>query len=394
MTTEAQEDGRLYIKLYFDTITSTLYRKIGGDPLKLYLMLRRYICRARSGHSLSLFYINGYLAVSGYLGTYARLFDKSESTISRWLDELEQNEVLSTYQKGMKDGRPSIWILGRVMHVEGSEYGVEIFFLDHLASAQETDRQVAIAFNDGQMHECEAPSHTKLNSTLALLQGKMQVIMQGSNIKEVIDKKLPQPAVAGPAIVAQVVGQELEYVDLEEEETERRPKWAVPDNQEQKDMLALTGRKWFQSGEKSKTKAILGALRAGDMLENPYTECLAQIQDVPDFQNRQLPPMPRSWLEYRSGHAKQNHWSYGGFLRALLDRDKLAEHCRYKLKELGVGKQPKITEENGVRILVLEDSPPVNALPQYPGDPTKGFGPKLNPEDEKWLAPKEIRIIQ
>ena len=188
---EADENGRLYMKLYFDIITSPLYQRIPGDPLKLYFILRRYICRARSGHSLSLFYINGYLAMSGYLGTYAKLFGKSIATISRWIKTLEEHKVLFTYQKG-RDDRPSIWILGRVIHVEGSLYGEDVFFLDHLPDAQKKDQQAVATFDDAQMKECETPEHTKLNSTLALLQLRMQTQMQRrmqtSNRKEVIEK--------------------------------------------------------------------------------------------------------------------------------------------------------------------------------------------------------------
>ena len=82
---DTTESGRQYVPLYFDVITSKLYSSLSGDALQLYWLLRRYVCRARSGHSLSMFYINGYLAVSGYLGTYAKAFGKSESTISRWM---------------------------------------------------------------------------------------------------------------------------------------------------------------------------------------------------------------------------------------------------------------------------------------------------------------------
>lgn len=200
---EARENARLYTPFYFDVITSGLYRKIPGDPLKLYWLLRRFVCRARSGHSLSLFYVQGYLAASGYLGTYAKLFGKSESTVSRWLKTLEDHKIISTYRKG-REGTPSIWILGRVIHVEGSEYGVDVFFLDHLAEAQEKDQHTVETFDDTQMKECESPEHIKLNSTLALLQVQMQARMQGSNRKEVIEKKerlsdAKTPEVSSPA---------------------------------------------------------------------------------------------------------------------------------------------------------------------------------------------------
>lgn len=186
------ENGRQFIPLYFDVLGSKLYRSISGNALQLYWMMRRYVCRACSGHSLSLFYTGGALAVSGYLGNYAKIFGVSETTIGRWIRELDGHDVLRIYQRGTDD-RPSIWILGKVQHIEGSQWGNELFFLDHLALAQEEDDETVAAFDDDRVEECLGPKLSKLNLTTALLQVQMQVQMQVSNKEEVIDKTNTPP---------------------------------------------------------------------------------------------------------------------------------------------------------------------------------------------------------
>ena len=190
------EGQRPYTPLYHDVVTSRLYRSISGDAMHLYWLLRRYVCRARSGHSLSLFYLKGFLAVSGYLGQYAKLFDVSESTISRRIKELVDHNLISVYQRGRED-RPTIWILGRVIHIEGSQYGEDIFFLDHLATAQEEDEETAVMFDRAKMAEAFSPKLAALNSTLALLQVRVQAQMQGSNRKDQKKRSITTPADAG-----------------------------------------------------------------------------------------------------------------------------------------------------------------------------------------------------
>ena len=218
------EDGRQFIPLYFDVLTSKLYRNISGNALQLYWMMRRYVCRARSGHSLSLFYMGGALAVSGYMGSYAKIFGVADTTVGRWIKELEDHDVLKTYQKGT-ESRPSIWILGKVQHIEGSQWGNELFFLDHLAVAQEEDNETIVAFDDDQIEECLGPKLSKLNLTTALLQVPVQVLMQVFNREERIDKTNTLPPVPGEEEEIQypikrersiTTVPEPEYVDLDE----------------------------------------------------------------------------------------------------------------------------------------------------------------------------------
>jgi len=142
------EDGRQFVPMYFDFVESKAFSNISGNALKLYLRMRRYVCRARSGHSLSDFYLKGTLAMSGYLEQYANIFDVSKSTIFRWLSELEDAKFIITYRKAEK-GRyePNIWLLGAVYHHEGSQYGTEAFFADHDAMAQEQDTRVPETFD-------------------------------------------------------------------------------------------------------------------------------------------------------------------------------------------------------------------------------------------------------
>jgi len=94
--------------------------------------------------------------------------------------------------------------------------------------------------------------------------------------------------------------------------------------------------KWFKPKQKSNIKGILAALRAGDMAgDDVYQKCAEAIADKGKLESP-LPPLPRSWYEWREGHAKGHRWSVDGFVNALLDRDRLMEHCQYHLKTKGV----------------------------------------------------------
>jgi hypothetical protein len=130
---------------------------------------------------------------------------------------------------------------------------------------------------------------------------------------------------------------ELEYVDIDQEnDANRKQKWQTPETQEQKDLLAVTNKKWFGPTEKTKAKGLLNAIRIGDALgEDVYYQCEKALKDMPVMEGRRLPPIPRTWLTFRAEQAKVNRWSFNGFLNALYNRDELVKHCQYYLRTRG-----------------------------------------------------------
>jgi len=127
---------------------------------------------------------------------------------------------------------------------------------------------------------------------------------------------------------------DLEYVALEEEERKQRPKWQVPDTPEQEAFLKVCKRSWFESKQKRKTKGLIRAFAAGDMAgDSVYQRVLDYIADKKELV--EIPPLlPRTWYDFKAEHARAHRWSFDGFLSALLDRDKLAQHCQYHLKKM------------------------------------------------------------
>lgn len=190
------EDGRQFMPMYFDFVESKAFSTISGNSLKLYLRMRRYICRARSGHSLTDFYLKGCLATSGYLEQYANIFGVSKSTISRWLSELEDARFIITYRKAEKGrNEPNIWLFGSVTHYEGSQYGTEAFFADHEAMAQDQDARVPEVF-DSSKGQAMIASMKAANLTVSYLEQSTERptehpaerLAEPSNREVIIDK--------------------------------------------------------------------------------------------------------------------------------------------------------------------------------------------------------------
>lgn len=133
---------------------------------------------------------------------------------------------------------------------------------------------------------------------------------------------------------------ELEYEDVDEDDypvTENRTsrhKWQIADTEEQKEFLAVCGAKYFELKQKRKVKALIKAFDAGDIAGTAvYERCLKHLEDKTQLED--VPPLlPRDWYDYRVEHARANHWNRWGFINALLDRDKLAEHCRIRQREI------------------------------------------------------------
>ena len=148
-----------------------------------------------------------------------------------------------------------------------------------------------------------------------------------------LETQVPAPKEAQESI------QELEYVDDEDTfednpHSKKRPNWQIPDTQEQKDFLAICGAKWFESKQKGKAKAFIKAFEAGDIAgKDVYQGCLKYLEDRTELVD--VPPlMPRDWYQEKATHAITHYWSRQGFINALLNRDKLAEHCQIKQREL------------------------------------------------------------
>jgi len=131
---------------------------------------------------------------------------------------------------------------------------------------------------------------------------------------------------------------ELEYEDLDDDgypvKEKKKHKWQIPDTEAQKEFLAVCGAKYFESKQKRKVKALIKAFDAGDIAGTAvYQRCLEYLEDKVELED--VPPLlPRDWYEYRMQHAKTNRWSRWGLINALLDRDKLVQHCQLKQREL------------------------------------------------------------
>jgi len=160
------------------------------------------------------------------------------------------------------------------------------------------------------------------------------------------EARMPTPPIPEPT-----------YEDLDEDgypdssSPLKKPKWQIPDTEEQKEFLATCNAKWFESKQKRKVKAILSAVTAGNIAGlNVYGRVLADIEDKTELID--VPRLlPQDWYEKRLTEAKEHSWSRWGLIRALMDRDKLAEHCQHKLRELSKGSP-------SARFRPVDESPP------------------------------------
>ena len=109
-----------FIKTTFPLIDSELMKSWDARGYKLYLKMRRHICRS-SKHRLSGYWLQGYLAVDGYLGSWASWMGVSKQVISKLLKWMEEKNIIVCAQKSKTAGQPNIYILGQVLHIEGSE---------------------------------------------------------------------------------------------------------------------------------------------------------------------------------------------------------------------------------------------------------------------------------
>jgi hypothetical protein len=172
----------------------------------------------------------------------------------------------------------------------------------------------------------------------------------------------PQGTMTSPAFPSYFTHvEELEYVDVEEEGTgKNRPKWQIPENTFQRKFLAVCGAMWFKSRQKTLVKKLAKCLDIGACLSEAAClhRCLGELRDCENFPERPL-AMPKSWLEWRSEHAKSHRWSVQGFINALFDRDALVRHCQVMLKKMGI--DPSAAEDvpmpEGMVAFTSEDKP-------------------------------------
>lgn len=156
-----------------------------------------------------------------------------------------------------------------------------------------------------------------------------------------------------------------EYHELEEERA--RPKWVVPENTFQRQVLSVCGAKWFKPKQKTLVKKLAKCLDIGAILSEAAClhRCLDELRNCENFPERPL-AMPVSWLEWREDHARSNRWSVQGFINSLFDRDALVRHCRVMLKKKGIKPSAadeeipegmvRVLSEEGVSLITEEEA--------------------------------------
>jgi len=131
----AESKAVQFIMLEFPFVDSELYDEWDPRGMKLYWKMRRYVCRS-SEHRLAGYWQQGYLAVEGFQGTWAKSLGVSQSVVSKLLGWMEEKRVAICAHKSRTAGDPNVYVLGRVFHVEGSDRPVEVFLLDHHYQSQ------------------------------------------------------------------------------------------------------------------------------------------------------------------------------------------------------------------------------------------------------------------
>ena len=147
--------------------------------------------------------------------------------------------------------------------------------------------------------------------------------------------KLPQRSADATAV------RELEYEELGPDgnpifsEDKAEAGWMIAELPIHRLVLDTCHAKRFRkTRQKSRLTGLSQAIKAGDVLgDKVYQKCLDELDKVDSrFVGEPLPPIPRTWLTYRLGHAANHRWGVAGTIDALFDRDALAKHCMYHLK--------------------------------------------------------------
>lgn len=158
-----------------------------------------------------------------------------------------------------------------------------------------------------------------------------------------------QPGIAehgGPAVQGSTERlEEPEYIDVGDdgdwyEEEKRVPNWKLPDSPLHDEFLNTCRSKRFESKQKRKVTAIGAAMEAFNVklqFVGAYDAYQAVIEAIEPLEELVDVPkiLPPTWWRYRLGNARDHKWSKKILLGALLNRDKLMEHCQYWLREIG-----------------------------------------------------------
>jgi len=131
-------EGKQFIPLYFDLLDSKLLEGGSWDwrGYALYLKIRRHVWRSSNHKILGAYWKAGWLAAEGYMGTWAKWLGCSRPVVSRLLSEMEDKKILYCSYKSEYAGKPNVYILGKIIFIEGSIKPSEIFFLDHLPQSE------------------------------------------------------------------------------------------------------------------------------------------------------------------------------------------------------------------------------------------------------------------
>ena len=135
-----------------------------------------------------------------------------------------------------------------------------------------------------------------------------------------------------PRLPDSITRPKVTYEDVDGGERMQRPKWMRAENPMQQEFLSATHSRYFKPKVKQAVKGISGAMTAGSVLgESVYEVCMDNWQGVPQDSVRDAlgkKVMPSSWWDWRIGHARRHRWGQGTLLDALLNIDKLMQHCR------------------------------------------------------------------
>lgn len=110
--------------------------------------------------------------------------------------------------------------------------------------------------------------------------------------------------------------------------TRQRPKWSIPETQEEKDFLAACGASYYQAKQKAKVKTLLRAVVASDILR-PEERYQQARKEGP------LAILPRDYYNQALSDAASYHWNVWRLISKLEELDPLVRHCNRKLKEVG-----------------------------------------------------------
>lgn len=117
-----------------------------------------------------------------------------------------------------------------------------------------------------------------------------------------------------------------------------------PTTRFQDDFLSALGHKVFSVGVKSVLNNIERAIGNGVPLGNDvYRACVDALQGQGGKLNyHDLPPLPESWYYWRRAQAVRHkrHWGQERFISALLDVEKLRQHCQIRMLQLNVKEEP------------------------------------------------------